>query len=253
MSTIPNYTAIIQEKRKKRQAKGEEKDTDAYESTREILSAPTKQGKSTLMMQLVRNKNKVPKDKDGKKVKDKRPVDVLVLCVKEPDEDITKEIQRIFKKRCIVVESVFDVPDINSFNKNFHNVIIFDDICNESDKAVKRMQEYFTRGRKRGISVLLLTQSTFGIPPRFKTNSNRQWLRPTSDEDENKRVARKYNMPASLLLYLFTLLKPYQFLGLSDDEGASINFEKVDLEQVKKSEGYETFLREYKEERKRLK
>lgn len=254
MTTIPNYTDIIVEKRKKQKAKkGKEAEVEAYPSSREIISAPTKQGKSTLLMHLIRKINKVARDKDGKKVKGERPIDVLVLCVKEPEEPITKELQRIFKKRCIVVDSVFDVPPINDFQKEFHNVLIFDDICNESEKAVKRMQEYFTRGRKRGISLFLLTQSTFGIPPRFKTNSNRQWLRPTTDSDENKRVARKYNLPASLLLYLFSLLKQYQFLGLSDDEGISINFEPVNIEEVKKSEGYQRFLVDYKEERKKLK
>lgn len=242
-SVIPDYTGLIVEKQKKRDKKKKkgEKETEAHASTRTIFSAPSKNGKSTLLFEDIRRTNK------------EDPIDVLILCVKEPDEPTTKELQRIFKKRCIVVESVFDVPPINSFKKELHNVIVFDDICNESEKAEKRMSEYFTRGRKRGISIKLLTQSSFGIPRRYKTNATKQWLRPTNDEDENKQVARKYNMPASLLLYLFSTLKKFQFLGLSEDDGISINFQPIDIDEVKNSEAYETFLRKYKEERKKLK
>ena len=63
-----------------------------------------------------------------------------------------------------------DLPDIGSLDEN--TLVIFDVMMLDKN-VVKRAEEFFTRGRPMGISIIFISQSFYEIPRRtIRENSN---------------------------------------------------------------------------------
>lgn len=64
-----------------------------------------------------------------------------------------------------------DVIDWKSLDKSLMNLIIFDDMITESNKAHKRVSDLFILGRKQNASVIYLTQALTPVPRIIRLNS----------------------------------------------------------------------------------
>lgn len=223
-SAIPNYSDLISKDNKKKKRPV----LVYYPSEHVAYVGKTKDGKSNLCFEMVRaeNENDPVAIKAGKKP---RPIDVLVLCTKNPQEEFNLEYKRIYKERCIVVDSPFKLPRIDFFNPAYHNQIIFDDILNENEKTNKRILEYFQMFRKKGGRCKILTQSFFGIPRTMRNQCDRVFARASRDAQETRSIVSRFKVKPVILTYLFKILPKYHFLGVDMEGGVSDNLTPINI------------------------
>jgi len=68
-------------------------------------------------------------------------------------------------------ESLEKLPALHDLKPSEQTLIIFDDMVLDIKKH-NTIQEYYLRGRKRGASVMFLSQSYFGTPKIIRQNIN---------------------------------------------------------------------------------
>ena len=68
-------------------------------------------------------------------------------------------------------EDLSKLPALNDLNACKQTLIIFDDFIT-SIKTHPIINEYFIRGRKRGCSIMFLSQSYYGTPKIIRQNIN---------------------------------------------------------------------------------
>lgn len=97
--------------------------------------------------------------------------DTIYLCYKtdEPLYDMLSE--KLKKDQFIKYRRVEDVPNVDTFQDLTHYdddepikeiLFIFDDCVNEKGKNLEKIKQYFTYGRKKGITLVFLSQSFYG-------------------------------------------------------------------------------------------
>jgi len=82
--------------------------------------------------------------------------------VKE-DYNMTESIAKFFSSKS-------DIADVDDLDKEYQNLIIFDDFVTERDQD--SIIELFTRGRKKNASVIYLTQSYYSTPKDIRLQCN---------------------------------------------------------------------------------
>lgn len=133
---------------------------------RVLVCAPSGQGKTSLLMNMV----------DGIGVWDK-----IILWAKDLEDPLYKD----FIERCRKVEKKYktqillaisdhkDLPDVDKdFDRKENNLLICDDLIAEDKKALAKLDPYFIRGRKQGITMFFLTQGYFDVPKKIRKNCN---------------------------------------------------------------------------------
>jgi len=66
--------------------------------------------------------------------------------------------------------SIDDIVNINDLNKEYQNLIVFDDMLSEKDQSY--FIDFYLRARKRNASVIYLSQSFFDTPKSIRLQSN---------------------------------------------------------------------------------
>lgn len=66
--------------------------------------------------------------------------------------------------------NIYDIVDINDLNKDYQNLIVFDDFLTERDQS--KFIDFYIRARKRNTSVVYLSQSYFDTPKSIRLQSN---------------------------------------------------------------------------------
>lgn len=61
-------------------------------------------------------------------------------------------------------DSLDDLPEIEFWSKDENNLVVFDDIINESAAKLKKIGDYFSRSRNQNVSPIVLSQSYHALP-----------------------------------------------------------------------------------------
>ena len=81
----------------------------------------------------------------------------------DEDYEITEQIATFSSNKA-------DIVDLDNLDKEYQNLIVFDDFVTEKDQD--RIIELFTRGRKKNVSVIYLTQSYYSTPKDIRLQCN---------------------------------------------------------------------------------
>jgi hypothetical protein len=152
----------------------------------------------------------------------------IFLCVKKI-EPFTKHLMKELKDLCVVYTDLNLFPSVNDFedlsNKNDnHFLVIFDDVINDkSAKDVKKINEYFTFGRSKGIHCLFLTQSYFQTDIFIRKQVSFVLLCGISGKNDLKRILADYQFGS---MNIPTLENMYDYCKQKDDDN-DINFMKM--------------------------
>ena len=184
-----------------------------------ILScAPSGKGKTNVIMNLMKGINKWHH---------------VILLAKDLDEPLYKHVIDTYRalekkhgvKILLAINSFDDLPDID---KDFppdpteNTLAIFDDLICESEKDLAKLKPWFTRGRKKEVTMCFLSQGFFDIPKLIRKNCNYVMLKQMDNEQDLKRIIREYAMgctPKELTaMYQHALTGPYMDDSLSDQE-----------------------------------
>jgi hypothetical protein len=126
--------------------------------------------------------------------------DTLTICAKDIEEPLYKDylIPKIRKLEKRIKEPILsittepkDIPDIDSYDPEKRNVVIFDDqVITPNQENVKQI---FMRGRKRGITAIFISQSYFDINKFVRKNCDYMILKSLSSVKDMKRILAEVN------------------------------------------------------------
>lgn len=126
---------------------------------RMVVVAPSGSGKTNFIMNLLQ------KFSAGKGT-----FNTITVITRNKDEPLYNYLEEKTKKQVKILEGVLNIPKLDDFKPDEQHIVIFDDLVLEKDQT--KMNEFYIRGRKRGISIIYLSQSFFKIPKVIRTNCN---------------------------------------------------------------------------------
>ena len=127
---------------------------------RSLVVAPSGSGKSNFITNLI-----------SLFCKGKGTFENIYIFCKSRDEALYQFLEDKSKGLIEVHEDFEKLPALNDLKPNEQTLIIFDDMVNDLKKH-PIISEYFIRGRKRGCSLMFLSQSYFNTPKVIRQNIN---------------------------------------------------------------------------------
>ena len=128
---------------------------------RSLVVAPSGSGKSNFITNLI---SLFCKGKEG-------TFDNIYIFCKSRDEPLYQFLGDKSKGLIEVHETLEKLPALNELKPSEQTLIIFDDMVTDLKKH-PLISEYFIRGRKRGCSLMFLSQSYYGTPKIIRQNVN---------------------------------------------------------------------------------
>ena len=128
-----------------------------------------------------------------------------------------------------LIHDIADLPELKEFedNKDQEKLLIVDDFINLPKKDFKKINEYFTAGRKAGFTVVALCQNYTSIPKVITRNCNYFLLLKLNDNCTVNNIIRNHN--------IYEIDKD-KFREMYDEATAEpLNFFLVDLKTKDKS------------------
>jgi len=128
---------------------------------RALVVAPSGSGKSNFITNLI---SLFCKGKEG-------TFDNIYIFCKCASEPLYKYLADKSKGLIEIHEDLSKLPALNDLNVCKQTLLIFDDFITDLMKA-PIIQEYFIRGRKKGASIMFLSQSYYNTPKLIRQNVN---------------------------------------------------------------------------------
>jgi len=128
---------------------------------RSLVVAPSGSGKSNFITNLI---SLFCKGKEG-------TFDSIFIFCKSRDEPLYQFLSDKSKGLIEVHEDLLKLPALNELKPSQQTLIIFDDFITDI-KKFPIISEYFIRGRKRGCSLMFLSQSYYNTPKIIRQNIN---------------------------------------------------------------------------------
>ena len=127
---------------------------------RSLVVAPSGSGKSNFITNLI-----------TLFCKGRGTYDNIYIFCKSVDEPLYRYLGDKSKGLIEVHEDLSKLPALNDLNASKQTLIIFDDMVSDIKKH-PIISEYFIRGRKRGASIMFLSQSYYNSPKMIRQNIN---------------------------------------------------------------------------------
>lgn len=89
------------------------------------------------------------------------------------------------------------LPDLKEFNSENNSLIILDDLVNESAKKQQPISDYFIRARKKGVSLVYISQSFYAIPKMIRNNVNYIILKQVSSKRNLEMIMKDFSIGVS--------------------------------------------------------
>jgi ABC-type dipeptide/oligopeptide/nickel transport system ATPase component len=83
------------------------------------------------------------------------------------------------------------LPDLKEFNKEENSLIVLDDLVNRSPKEQAPISEYFLRARKKGVSLVYISQSFYAIPKLIRNNITHLLLKQVSSSRNLAMISKE--------------------------------------------------------------
>lgn len=128
----------------------------------------------------------------------------IYLYVKMPQEplyqlfiDSVREFEKKIGGKIITISSnTEDILDVDEFDKQHNNLVIFDDLV--LDKHLDRVSQIYIRGRKNNITPVFISQSFFDTPKMIRQNCNYIIVKRVVSNDDLKLMLKGVKMGVTL-------------------------------------------------------
>lgn len=115
----------------------------------------------------------------------------IVICLKSKDEPLYNFLADKLKDNGIeILEGIENLPDVNSFNKEVQSLVVLDDLVLEKNQ--KLIEEFYIRARKKGCSLLYISQSYFLTPKTIRNNLTHIFIKQVSSLKNLTRIMNEY-------------------------------------------------------------
>jgi len=89
------------------------------------------------------------------------------------------------------------LPDLKEFHSDNNTLIVMDDLVNQSMKEQKPICDYFIRARKKGVSLVYISQSFYAIPKMIRNNVNYIILKQVSSQRNLDMIIKDFSIGVS--------------------------------------------------------
>lgn len=154
------------------------------------------------------------------------------IYTRQPDEPLYKHLLEVYKKNHTIGEEeglnihegIMDLKPLNEYDETKNHLVIFDDMILE--KNLKQVAEYYIRCRKKGVSVIFLSQSY------YLNDQNWKIIRRQANYIIIKKINSVKELMAIIKDYSLNISKE-EFLKMYEDitKENKFNFLMVDLDE----------------------
>jgi hypothetical protein len=132
--------------------------------------------------------------------------DKICLLTKNPDEELythlietCRALEKKHKtKMLLVISSIKDLPAVSDFNPKENSFLLVDDMICEKKADLKKIEEFWIRGRKQGVTMAFLTQGYYETPIMIRKNSNYIIIKKLNSQNDLKRILKEYQLGISV-------------------------------------------------------
>lgn len=117
---------------------------------------------------------------------------IVTKCKSEPLYEWLEEKLKDFDFK--IEEGIHSLPDLDSLDKTVNNLIVLDDLVNESAKAQRPISDYFIRCRKKNCSIIYISQSYYAVPKMVRDNINYLILKQVSSMKNLTMIMRECSL-----------------------------------------------------------
>lgn len=134
---------------------------------RMIIAGSSGSGKTSTLLNLIHNMNDT--------------FESIHIVTKNADEPLYNYLKDKLKDAPFkITEGIYTLPDLDQMDKTQNNLIVLDDLCNESAKAQRPICDYVIRCRKKNCSFIYISQSYYQVPKLIRDNINYLILKQVS-------------------------------------------------------------------------
>lgn len=128
--------------------------------------------------------------------------DKIILLAKNLDEPLYKHLIETYRKLekrhktsiILAINDLKDLPGVDDCNPKENTLFICDDFICEAPKLLKKVEEFWVRGRKNGVTMAFLSQSYFDTPKMIRKNSNYIIIKRIGNPKDLKRILSEYKL-----------------------------------------------------------
>jgi len=97
------------------------------------------------------------------------------------------------EKKGVTIQNFSDkgLPDLKDFSKETNSLIVLDDLVNRSPKEQAPISEYFLRARKKGVSLVYISQSFYAVPKMIRNNLTHLLLKQVSSSRNLAMISKE--------------------------------------------------------------
>jgi ABC-type dipeptide/oligopeptide/nickel transport system ATPase component len=122
----------------------------------------------------------------------------IVITTKNKDEPLYNWLDEKFEK-----EGGFEIreidkdglPELDKFDKECNNLLVMDDLVGEKNQ--KPMEQFFLRARKKGCSLVYITQSYYAVPKMIRNNLTYLIIKQVSSMRNLTMIMKEYDLGVS--------------------------------------------------------
>jgi hypothetical protein len=115
----------------------------------------------------------------------------ITIITKNRDEPLYRWIQTL-SDQIIVKEGLSSTPSLDKFDKEYNNLVVWDDLVLSKDLTM--VENYYIRARKLNVSVIFLSQSFFRIPKIIRNNCSYMVLLKLSGNREVNVILSEFGL-----------------------------------------------------------
>ena len=122
----------------------------------------------------------------------------IIITTKNKDEPLYNWLDEKFEK-----EGGFEIrevdkdglPELDKFDKECNNLLVMDDLVGEKNQ--KPMEQFFLRARKKGCSLVYITQSYYAVPKMIRNNLTYLIIKQVSSMRNLTMIMKEYDLGVS--------------------------------------------------------
>lgn len=119
----------------------------------------------------------------------------IFIVTKCKDEPLYNYLEDQLKDQGLSIkEGIHELPDLDSLDKTQNNLVILDDLVNESAKLQKPICDFAIRCRKKNCSLIYISQSYYAVPKLIRDNINYLIIKQVSSMKNLTMICRECSL-----------------------------------------------------------
>lgn len=121
----------------------------------------------------------------------------IVVILKSADEPLYNYLRN--KSKQVEIYEYPKMPNVDDFNKEQQSLVVMDDLVLEKNQ--KNLEEFFIRARKKGCSLVYISQSYYMTPKAIRQNLTHIIIKQVSSYKNLTMILREYSVGVSQKIF----------------------------------------------------